>query len=120
MGIKKFLFVVSFLFLASYSHAAIVSNFTGDVALFSKINVSSTSASSLVSYSTSRLEFTCINADSSNTVYIGTSTTITAGASNSFPLFSKQVITLDNHTSLAAIADIGVASVNIYCITENP
>ncbi len=99
-------------------NAGAVSPFTGDNTEFAKVSVSSTSAATLSAYSTSRGALTCINADTSNTVYLGSSTALSAAGSASFPLKAGANIQILNNAGLYGIADAGVSSVTVYCIKE--
>lgn len=122
---KRLLALVALLFITSGVHAVdrsrtpqSVSSFTGDNALFLKVTVSSTSVSTLGAYSTSRGALTCINSDSSNSVYIGSHTAITAAGASSFPLKAGSSIQFNSNAGIFGIADTGVSSVLVYCITE--
>lgn len=99
-------------------NAGAVSPFTGDNTEFAKVSVSSTSAATLSAYSTSRGALTCINADTSATVYLGSSTALSAAGAASFPLKAGANIQILNNAGLYGIADAGVSSVTVYCIKE--
>jgi hypothetical protein len=92
---------------------------TGDNLSVLKTTISSTTASVIATWSTGRGALTCLNADTSNTVYLGTSTAVTANGAASFPLYPKQAIQILNNGQLYAIADTGVTSSAVHCITEN-
>lgn len=99
-------------------NAGSVSVFTGDNLAFSKVTLSSTTASTLGSYSTSRGAITCINSDSTNQVWIASSTVVSAAGAASFPLKAGSAIQFVNNGGLFAIGDTGVSSTIVYCVQE--
>lgn len=96
-----------------------VSPFTGDSVSFQKVTLSSTSASTLGAYSMGKGALTCINSDGTNTVYIGSSTAVTAAGAASFPLKAGSAIQFVSNAGIFGIADATVSSVVVYCVTEN-
>jgi hypothetical protein len=81
------------------------SDFTGDNASFNLVTVSTTVAT-LFNYSTSRGAATVINV-STNTIYIGTSTAVTAGGTASFPLPAGQAVEFRNNAGMYGISSTG-------------
>lgn len=122
---KKLLIAVMLLGgLSSFSHAvdrsrtSSTSPTAGDNFSATKLSVSSFTASGLCPYSTSRGACTCVNDDSSNSVWIGSHTTISDSGSSSFPLYAKKIVEVKNNGQLYGLAPAGVVSVTVYCIYE--
>ena len=105
-------------FAVDRSRTGSVSDFTGDNVTFAKISVSSTTATALGAYSSGRGALTCINNNLTSSVYIGSSTAVTANGAASFPLPAGQSIEFRTNAGVFAIADVGITSSTIHCITE--
>lgn len=114
---KKLLYVLGAL-LTGLTPTGLMADPVLDQADFSRIQVSSTTAATLGAHSNRRVTITCTNADATNTVYIGSTTAITANGANTLPLLKSQAITFQNHTALFAIAEAGVAVSSVSCVSE--
>lgn len=94
-----------------------VSDFTGDNISFALVSVTSSPVVQLAAYSTSRGALTCLNV-SSNTVYLGTSTVVTAAGATSFPLPAGQSIQFRNNAGIYGVVAAFVGAMTVGCITE--
>lgn len=92
--------------------------FTGDNMEYFKHTLSSFTATAVGAYSSSRGALTCVNADTTNAVYIGSSTAVVPATNGSFPIYPKQSVQITNTAGVYAVAEAGVASVVIYCVKE--
>ena len=95
-----------------------VSDFTGDNLSFIKVSVASTTASALDAYSTSKGALTCINSDSTNAVYLGSSTAITPQGTYTFKLPAGAAIQFRSNAGVFAVAETLITSVVVYCFRE--
>lgn len=120
---KKTLFTVLIsLFCGSGAFAVdkVVGIRTGDNTTFNKISVSSFTATSLSAYSTSRGALTCVNDDTSVTLWISTSSAMAVAAGTAaYPIYPRNTFEILNNTSIFGLADAGQPAVNVYCATEN-
>lgn len=121
---KFFMLLGSLVMFTSLSHAVdrsktmSVSDFTGDQVEMVRVGVSSTSATALSAYSSSRGALTCLNTDLTYSVWLGSTTAFTAGGISSFPLPALSSIQFRSNASIFGLASVGVSSSTVHCIRE--
>lgn len=118
---KLVTFVLLFVFagISNAATSARVTQATGDQISFTKITLSSFTWTSLGVFSTGRGALTCVNADTSNQIWVSTAATAAIGVSGTFPIYSKQSVQFQNNSAVFGLADTGVTSSTVYCGRED-